>query len=128
MLSFATLVGSANGGPATGNASVSNGLYMAELVVFYQNVDGSGYQWSHGADRPCDADVGAVDFKSPSDMNSRASWGNVASWAKDWNNCDTKLFAGAGWTTAMTGYINYSYPGRSLAGALNNRTSSYYLS
>ena len=118
----------AHAGPATGNVSVGTEFGSVLRNTFRQNVDGSGYSWKTYGSGSCTVSTSSPDFKW-SDMNNRENWGDVASYAYDYNQCDTKLFRLIDFNDALTGYVNYGSGGQSLEGAaLNNKTSSYYLS
>ena len=119
---------SAHAGPATGNVNVGTEFGSVLRNTFRQNVDGSGYAWKTYGSGSCTISTSTPDFKW-SDMNTRNNWGDVASYAYDYNQCDTKLFRLVDFGDALTGYVNYGSGGQSLEGAaLNNKTSSYYLS
>lgn len=118
----------AHAGPATGNVSVGTEFGSVLRNTFRQNVDGSGYYWKTYGSGSCTVSTSSPDFKW-SDMNTRSNWSDVASYAYDYNQCDTKLFRLTDFNDALTGYVNYGSGGQSLEGAaLNNKTSSYYLS
>ncbi|WP_017932764.1 hypothetical protein [Nocardioides sp. Iso805N] len=116
----------AHAGPATGNGQAGPGGTIRNL--FEQNVDGSGYTWTTYGTSACTATTSDVD-DSYADMDKQHNWDNVASFAHDYNGCDTKLYQFTNFDTALTGWVNYGSAGQSLAGAaLNNKTSSYKLS
>lgn len=111
---------------ATANVSVGTQYGSVLRAQFRQNVDGSGYFFRSYGSGDCTGGTGDVDF-SISNMASYA-WDNAASYAQDYNSCDTKLFRYAGFDTALTGWINYGSGGQTLSGALNNLTTSFQLS
>lgn len=118
----------AQAGPATGNVSVGTQYGSVLRNQFRQNVDGSGYYWRTYGSGSCTATTSDVDTQWK-DMDTENNWDNVASYAYDYNACDTKLYQFTNFDTTMTGWVDYGTGGQSLEGAaLNNRTSSYRLS
>lgn len=122
------LVPTAHAGPATGNVTVGTEYGSVLRNTFRQNVDGSGYSWKTYGSSNCTVSTSSPDSQW-ADMNTRSNWGDAASYAYDYNQCDTKLFRLTDFNDALTGYVHYGSSGQSLEGAgLNNKTSSFYLS
>ena len=119
----------AQAGPATGSYSAGTQYGDTLRGQFRQNVDGSGYYWrSYGSSACTQATTGTPDF-SWSDMNSNKNWNDVASWASDHNQCDTKLYQNTGFGGDTIGYLDFGTGGTSLSPySFSNKTSSYKLS
>lgn len=113
-------------GPATGSVDVGTNYGPVLRNEFRQNADGSGYSWQSFGSGNCTSSTTDVDF-GWSNMDSHKNWNDVVSYAKDFAQCDTKLYANTGFASAMTGWVNYG-SGSSVGSSLNNRTSSYQLS
>ena len=111
-------------GPATGSETVGQGSVI--VAKFHQNIDGSGYSYTSYDTASCTATTGDVNF----DKNTmyESDWDNATSYIRDYNSCDVKIYRYINQDTALTGWVNYGSGGQSLEGALNNLTSSYYLS
>jgi len=127
-LAFVTAVGLATPANAEASANVSVGTQYGSVLrgQFHQNVDGSGYFFRTYGSADCTSTTSDVDIQI-SNMTDYA-WDNAASWAQDYNGCDTKLFRYKDFDTALTGWIDYGSTGQSLSGALNNLTTSFKLS
>jgi len=110
---------------ATGNVSVGSGTTLRN--EFRQNVDGSGYYWKTFGSADCTTTTSDVDDSWADTSSHSGGWDNSASWAVDYNQCDTRLSRYANFSTELTsGWTNYG-SGASLA-AINDLTSSYKLS
>lgn len=111
---------------ATGNVSVGTQYGSTLRNQFRQNVDGTGYYWKTYGNGGCSSTTSDVD-DSWADMSWKGGWDNSASWAADYNQCDTRLYRYANFGTELTsGWTNFG-SGASLA-AINDVTSSYKLS
>lgn len=114
--------------PATGNVSKGTQYGSIRRGEWRQNLDGSGYWWRTYGSGACTASYSDVDVQW-ANMASNNSWDKVASWAADFNGCDTMNFAFANFEGELTHWYNYGSDGRSLDGnfGTNNKTVSYQL-
>jgi hypothetical protein len=108
---------------ATGNVTVGSGTYLRGQ--FRQNINGSGYYFKTMGTTACTATTGDIETQI-ADM-ANYGWDNAASWAQDYNSCDTKIFRYAGPSTPLTGWVNYGSTGYTLDGPNNNLTSAFQL-
>lgn len=110
---------------AYGNVEVGTQYGDVKRMAFRQNVDGSGYYFQVYGSGNCTSSTTDVDVQIADMLTYQ--WDNAASYARDWANCDVKIFRYANFSDALTNYVDYGSTGSSL-GANNNLTSSFRVS